>query len=166
MLTGPPQLPQRKPNRLPEYDYSQADVYFVTICTENRKQLLSIITTGVGNEATIELSRIGCEVEQTIRFINQNYPGILIENYVIMPNHLHLLIVIEDIEVKPLLSDVVGKLKSFTTRRFNQINRSKNAILWQRSYYDHIIRDSVDYANVQEYIFLNPQAWENDEYAP
>ena len=159
-----PQFPQRKPNRLVEYDYSQEGLYFVTICTENRKELLSKITIGVGSKPRVELSFIGKEVKNTIDYINQNYPGIKIENYVIMPNHVHILVEIEEIENKISLDDVIGRLKSFTTKRFNQLIRSKNSVLWQRSFYDHVIRDQDDCANVQEYIDLNPQLWLSDEY--
>lgn len=159
-----PQLQQRKPNRLVEYDYSQEGLYFVTICTENRKELLSKITIGVGSEPRVELSFIGKEVKNTIDYINQNYPGIKIENYVIMPNHVHLVVEIEDVEFKISLDDVIGRLKSFTTKRFNQFIQSKNSILWQRSYYDHVVRDQNDCANVLNYIDLNPWEWNEDEY--
>jgi len=164
MVINHPQFPRRKPNRLLEFNYSNSGVYFVTICTKGRKEFLSKIKTGIGTEPRIELSRIGYEIEHTINNINQNYQGIEIESYVIMPNHVHLLVVIESEETKLSLSDVVGRLKSFTTRRFNQIYRSKNHVLWQRSFYDHIVRDDDDYANVRNYIDLNPWKWKDDDY--
>ncbi|HWR64966.1 MAG TPA: transposase, partial [Bellilinea sp.] len=116
------------------------------------------------NEPTVELSLLGSEVVKSINYINQNSPGINIEQYVIMPNHVHLLIVIECGENKISLSDVVRRLKSFTTRQLNQIYRTENSVLWQRSFYDHVIRDPDDYANVQNYIDLNPWKWKEDDY--
>ena len=85
---------KRKNIRLKEYDYSQNGAYFVTVCTQKRRNILSRINVGEGVHPlpVIELSEIGKEIENTINFINENYDNVLIDKYVIMPNHIHMII--------------------------------------------------------------------------
>lgn len=158
-------FPTRKSNRLNNFDYSHNGVYFVTVCTENRLKLLSAITNGKGKIPLVKLSPIGTEVEKSISYINENVHGVTIENFVIMPNHIHLIVILDLEQTRTLsLADVIGRLKSFTNKRFNQIQGIQNAILWQRSYYDHVIRDEEDYGNIWDYIDRNPVMWLEDEY--
>ena len=158
-------FPTRKSNRLNNFDYSHNGVYFVTVCTENRLKLLSDITNGKGKIPLVKLSPIGTEVEKSISYINENVHGVTIENFVIMPNHIHLIVILDLEQTRTLsLADVIGRLKSFTNKRFNQIQGIQNAILWQRSYYDHVIRDEEDYGNIWDYIDRNPVMWLEDEY--
>ena len=113
----------------------------------------------------VKLSPIGTEVEKSISYINENVHGVTIENFVIMPNHIHLIVILDLEQTRTLsLADVIGRLKSFTNKRFNQIQGIQNAILWQRSYYDHVIRDEEDYGNIWDYIDRNPVMWLEDEY--
>ena len=83
--------------------------------------------------------------------------GIVIDKYVIMPNHLHMIVILEDTggDGTPPLQNVIGQLKSFTTNKFNKT-------LWQRSFHDHIIRGEEDYQKIWEYIDTNPMKWEFD----
>ena len=158
-------FPTRKSNRLNNFDYSHNGVYFVTVCTENRLKLLSAITNGKEKIPLVKLSPIGTEVEKSISYINENVHGVTIENFVIMPNHIHLIVILDLEQTRTLsLADVIGRLKSFTNKRFNQIQGIQNAILWQRSYYDHVIRDEEDYGNIWDYIDRNPVMWLEDEY--
>lgn len=158
-------FPTRKSNRLNNFDYSHNGVYFVTVCTENRLKLLSAITNGKGKIPLVKLSPIGTEVEKSISYINENVHGVTIENFVIMPNHIHLIVILDLEQTRTLsLADVIGRLKSFTNKRFNQIQGIQNAILWQRSYYDHVILDEEDYGNIWDYIDRNPVMWLEDEY--
>ncbi|MBQ8683878.1 MAG: transposase [Clostridia bacterium] len=154
------ELPKRKNNRLENYDYNTAGVYFVTICTKNRKPLLCNIVSckndTVGDDAHIVPKPIGIVVEKYIR----NVPEI--EKYVIMPNHIHLLIRIENGRMKasaPTVSvpNIVRSLKILTTK---EIGTS----IFQRSYHDHIVRDETDYAEIWDYIENNPQKWALDRY--
>ena len=152
-------LPKRKPTRLKEYDYSTPGIYFITICTHNRKCLLSNIIVGEGLCALPQntLTPIGNEIEKSIQYINDNYIGVKIDKYVIMPNHIHLILILDDSggHGNPPLQNVIGKLKSYTTNKFGNI-------LWQRSYHDHIIRGEKDYRKIWEYIDTNVIRWKKD----
>ena len=153
----------RKQLRLNNYDYSNNGAYFITVCTQGRRNILSRIIVGEGFHPlpVIELSEIGNEIEKTINFINDNYFNVFIEKYVIMPNHIHLILYLgyENLggHGNPPLQKIVGQLKSFTTKKYGKI-------LWQRSYYDHIIRNENEYAEIWNYIDSNPYKWLEDEY--
>ena len=151
-------LPKRKPTRLIGYDYSQNGAYFITICTHNKESILSnIVGEGLCALPKNILTPIGAEVEKAIQYINDNYIGIKVDKYVIMPNHIHLIIIIDNSggHGDPPLQSIIGQLKSYTT------NKYKN-ILWQRSYHDHIIRGEKDYQKIWEYIDTNVLRWEKD----
>lgn len=151
-------LPKRKPARLKEYDYSLPGAYFVTVCTHNRKCLLSsIVGEGLCALPKNMLTTIGQEIEKTIQFINESYTGVTIDKFVIMPNHIHLIVVLDDSGGRgsPPLQNVIGQLKSYTTNKFG-------ARLWQRSFHDHIIRNEQDYLKIWNYIDTNAEKWEQD----
>ena len=151
-------LPKRRPTRLKDYDYSSPGAYFVTICTKDKKELLSKITVGEGLCALpkSENTAIGDVVEKAILFINNNR-GVLVDKYVIMPNHIHLIIILDDSGGggTPPLQNIIGKFKSYTTNQFG-------GILWQRSFHDHIIRGEQDYKKIWEYIDTNTAKWKQD----
>ncbi|MBQ7034004.1 MAG: transposase [Clostridia bacterium] len=151
-------LPKRKTTRLKGYDYGAPGAYFVTICTHNRKCILSnIVGEGLCALPKNTVTSIGKEIEKSIQYINGNYIGISIDKYVIMPNHIHLIVILEDSggDGTPPLQNVIGQLKSYTTNKFGNT-------LWQRSYHDHIIRGEKDYQKIWEYIDTNPLKWELD----
>jgi len=152
-------LPNRKPTRLKNYDYSSSGYYFVTICTHNKQNILcDIVGEGLCALPSIKLSAIGQTVDESINFINDKYENICVDKYVIMPNHLHLIIAIKSggHGDPPLqLYDLIGNLKSFTTHKYGHI-------LWQRSFHDHIIRGEKDYLKIWNYIDVNPQKWRDD----
>ena len=150
-------LPQRKPTRLDGFDYSTPGAYFITICTKDKKCILGEI---VGDDAHIvpqnKLSQIGLVCEKYILNINTVYEIVRVDNYVIMPNHIHLIVIIETGgDGTPPLQDIIGRLKSYTTGKYG-------AELWQRSFHDHIIRGEKDYIKIAEYIDTNPVKWESD----
>ena len=153
----------RRHLRLNNYDYSNNGAYFITVCTQGRRNILSRIIVGEGFHPLpiVELTKIGIEIENTINFINDNYRNVFIEKYVIMPNHIHLILYLgyENLggHGNPPLQKIVGQLKSFTTKKYGKI-------LWQRSYYDHIIRNENEYAEIWSYIDSNPSKWLEDEY--
>ena len=168
-------LPKRKSPRLKKYDYSTPGYYFVTICTKDKQKLLcDIVGEGLCALPTIRLSNIGEQVKNSIEWINSNYTDIKVDKYVIMPNHIHLIIAKlpmpcyrENLETgghgdPPLhcevnigVDDVIARLKSYTT-----LKNGKE--LWQRSFHDHIIRGKKDYQKIWEYIDTNPARWEYD----
>ncbi len=155
------EFPKRKKIRLKGFDYSSCGAYFVTICTKDRSEILSNI---VGYYAYIVpntvLSEIGMVVQ---KYIN----GIVgIDKYVIMPNHIHLIIFIygyEDGTMRaspPTTQSISQLIKSFKTLVTKQIGYS----IWQRSFHDHVIRNEIEYLKIWQYIDTNPQKWEEDCY--
>lgn len=160
----------RKDLRLKHYDYSQVGYYFVTLCTENKERILCDIvgeqSVGVGFHAdpTIRLTAIGKDVEKSILILPILYNGVQVDQYVIMPNHIHLIIALEGGHGNPPLQDIVGRMKSFTTKRYNEIKGEKYLRLWQRNYYEHVIRKDSELHEVREYIVNNPAKWELDKY--
>lgn len=174
------ELTKRKPNRLKAYDYSQNGIYFLTICTAEKRPILSKIENSSGIVSNnlfrtdsvdsqnshhivgancVRLSKIGEIVENEIRKINFVYDNVCVDNYVIMPNHIHLMIRLNsrvDVQNAPTISRIVKQFKGSITK---QLGRS----IWQKSYYDHIIRDDVDYNTKWQYIDENPIKWTDDE---
>ena len=157
-------LPQRKPTRLRNYDYSQAGYYFITICTHNRKNLLSNIIVGEGLPLP-QLTIQGEIANKYILLVSKKYPSVKIDKYIIMPNHIHIIMCIDNNgrgNPSPTISNVIGWLKYNITK---QINRKYNTIgtnVFQRSFHDRIIRDEDDYLKIWNYIDTNPQKWEDD----
>ena len=152
----------RRPTRLPQFDYGSPGAYFITICTRGRACVLSGITVGAGLCARpdVTLTEIGAEVERAIVYINRAYPGVSVETYAIMPNHVHLLLLMEERpggDGAPPLQQIIGRMKSYTTRRYGDK-------LWQRSYYDHVVRGEEDYLEIWRYIDENPAKWAEDRF--
>lgn len=154
--------PKRKPNRLADYDYSSNGAYFITICTKNKEHLLSQIIVGADTirPNRIKLSKYGTIAENAINQINMHYENVFVDNYVIMPNHIHILLRIENTGGRMVSAPtVVGSLKRY-------ISTKAGVSLWQKSFYDHIIRDDNDYLVHLQYIENNPAEWllGEDEY--
>lgn len=153
-------LPKRKHLRLKEYDYSQNGAYFVTICTKNRANVLwEAVGTGIARPPW--LSQYGNVVEKAIRNIPFCYTGVSVDNYAVMPNHVHLLLRIEADEngramPVPTISTIIQQTKGYVTK---QIGRS----IWQSRFHDHVVRNQVDYDDIYRYIENNPTQWELDE---
>ena len=162
--------PHRKPNRLKNHDYSQNGAYFITICVHNRKPILSRITMGETPGLQVPprpiLSPLGNIVQTQLLALPNRYQGLSIDHYVIMPNHIHILLKLIQHEgtgggsPSPTVFDIIRVFKSLTTRECKKINPIDQ--LFQRSYYDHIIRDEYDYQIKWEYIDKNPERWYED----
>ena len=147
----------RKSIRLREYDYATNGAYHVTICTKNREKVLSrIVNVGEGLCALpkVQLTAIGEVVASTIRYIQEHESNVHIVHYVIMPDHVHLLILLEEKGGRgsPPLHEIIKRLKTYTTRCYGQV-------LWQRSFHDHIIRGRQDLEETWQYIDNNPIRW-------
>ena len=169
-------LPKRKQIRLPEYDYSTPGAYFVTICTQNRRCILSDIAVGALHEApvvSVRLTEIGRVVDQVIQSLPARYSNMTVDHYVIMPNHIHLLLRIEaeralreaplrEGETRSLLSKAVGYLKMNCSKRIH--GNRPGLQVFQRGYYEHVIRGEKDYLEIWEYIDTNPARWAEDCY--
>ncbi len=162
-------LPQRKPTRLRDYDYSNSGYYFITICTHNHKNLFgNIELQELCDIPQIKLSKIGEIVECELLKIESHYSNIEIDKFVIMPNHIHLIIKITE-RINPFptikfdISNIIGKYKAAVTRNVgNAFMHSEKHKIWQRSFHDHIIRGDEDYLKIWNYIDGNPQKWEKD----
>ena len=143
--------PQRKHPRLPEYDYAQQGAYFLTICTKHRACILSriILPESEADDASVSLTEIG---EIALRHL-QRIPGL--DSYVIMPNHIHL-IVFREAGDRSISSDI----RSFKTLVTKKVGQS----IWQTSFHDHILRDPNDYLFHREYMDKNPAKWLRDPY--
>ena len=148
--------------RLKDYDYSQTGGYFITFCTENRAPVLSCITVGKAalRLPQVELTEYGRITEKYIQNISVAYPHISVENYVIMPNHVHLLLLVGDGgqgAARPTVSAVVRSIKAL-------VRKETGKSLFQNSFYDHILRDEQDFLIHWDYIETNPGKWAEDEY--
>ncbi len=152
-------LPKRKPTRLKNYDYSSCGAYFITICTHKKQKILcDIVGEGLCALPITKLTPIGEAVKVSIKYIADNYGNISVDKFVIMPNHIHLIITNQTggRGDPPLqIYDIIGNFKSFTTHKYGKT-------LWQRSFHDHIIRRENDYLKIWNYIDTNPQKWQDD----
>ena len=167
--------PARRPNRLPNFDYSQAGYYFVTVCTQNRAFLFWNPVSAppshcsgpcVGADIIRPLcclSPLGLIVEDAIRQIPSHYPNADLMKYVVMPNHIHLILALSETGGRMIsaptksLSAIVGSMKRYTSK-------AAGFPLWQKSFHDHIIRSEADYLRIWRYMDTNPLKWELDRY--
>ncbi|MBQ9761220.1 MAG: transposase [Clostridia bacterium] len=164
-------LPQRKRIRLRSFDYNQNGAFFITICTRNRRCLLShIVGTGVLDGPQMELTNYGKIADKHLYNMSFFYDDLTVEKYVIMPNHIHLLIRIcrEESVDGPSGTPVPTKQNSMVSRFVSSFKRFCNKEygenIWQRGSHDHIIRNSRDYVNIRNYIELNPMYWKKDRF--
>ena len=184
-MTYNPTIHRRKSIRLQGYDYSQAGAYFITICTHNRVPLFGEIVDGV-----MVLNTAGQIVEKCWCAIPEHFPQVTLDEFVVMPNHVHGIITVgannhlpqhylplpsdetpiqSNEPPRPLqhgtsrtIGSMVRGFKIGVTRWF-RANTDIHAV-WQRNYYEHIIRNEDAYLKIAEYIQTNPQRWETDTY--
>ena len=159
------ELPKRKPNRLTEYDYSTPNAYFITICTQNRRNLFwTDVGAIIDRPKNLPLTALGHIVQRCIEDIPNHYPAITVDNHVIMPNHVHLLLQINtDCDgrsmIAPTVSTVVRLMKG-------AVSKQVEFPVWQKGFYDHIIRNDTDYREIWNYIECNPIRWTEDKLYP
>lgn len=144
-------LPSRKRIRLQYYDYSEENMYFITICIKDRLEILGKII-----EENINLTKEGNIVKQNISKIQKIYKNVIINEYVIMPNHIHILLLI-NYKSNVTISKVIKHFKTNITR---EIGYS----VWQKSFYEHIIRNEKEYLQIKKYIKNNVINWKKDKY--
>ncbi len=169
------ELQKRKTPRLQGFDYNNIGAYFITICTQNRKCILSrIVGTGVLDCPKIELTKYGEIADKYIRQLNDFYEHLSVESYVIMPNHIHLLLYVgktkkikengqsgtpvptNEERANSVFSQFISTFKRFCNKEYG-----KN--IWQARANDHIIRNRKDYEEHLQYIYENPARWHSDE---
>ena len=158
-------LPKRKPTRLKNYNYNTSGAYFITICTHNKRKILcNIVGDGALDVPQIDLSPIGEIVEKYIKSTN-NIKNITVDKYVIMPNHIHLLLLVKNDHINGTsrVPSPTNNIISHTVSTFKRfVNKEIGENIFQRSFHDHIIRDESDYLKIWNYIDSNPSKWNED----
>lgn len=158
-----------------EWDYATSGVYFITICTEGRAYLFGEIENG-----EMKLSPIGNIIQQEWNKSFEIRRELFCDTFIILPNHLHAIVRIDNDGVEThghaslqkngiayrsskSISSFVAGFKSAATKRVNEWCNTPGKSLWQSRFYDHIIRDSYEYINIQNYILENPLNWLQDD---
>ena len=204
-------FPQRKAVRLPAFSYSENKMYFITLCTKDKKHTLGRVAVGYDacdvpyaiKTESVVLSNTGNVVEKYIRLMDEKYSNVFVDKYVVMPNHVHMLIAVsqmrdgeDEANVRvsyfgtsqasspTILTNGTSQASSPTSRtelsssRYRQhemipkfvslfkryCNHEIGYNIWQRSYYDHVVRSEQDYRNIWNYIENNPAKWSEDKY--
>ena len=166
----------RRSIRLKGYDYSQSGAYFVTVCTQNRECLFGEIVAG-----EMVLNEFGKIVADEWIKTGEIRDEIELDAWVVMPNHFHGIVIIRrgDRPVAPTpvaptpaplsgprpksIGSLMSGFKSAVTKRINEIRKTPGISVWQRNYYEHIIRNEKSLENIRNYIIHNPAQWEEDE---
>jgi REP element-mobilizing transposase RayT len=166
----------RKSIRLKEYDYSLPGAYFITICTYDKQCILSDIIDG-----ELRLRETGKIVEECWNDIPNHFPNVELDEFVVMPDHIHGIIIIHEpvgaIHESPLpasvyerrtmmLPKIVGRFKMNSAKRINILLAASGSHVWQRNYYEHVLRDDKDLNNIRNYIAGNPVRWALDAEHP
>ncbi|MBM4462172.1 MAG: transposase [Chloroflexi bacterium] len=167
----------RRSIRLKNYDYSQAGAYFITVCTQGRECLFGGIADG-----EVRMNEYGEIVHQEWLQAAILRPSVELDAFVVMPNHVHGIVVLRDggrgtLQRAPTLErfgkptsssipTIVRLFKSVSTRRINATRQTPGAAVWQRNYYEHVIRNENELKEIREYIMNNPLKWELDEENP
>lgn len=151
---------QRKSPRLQSYDYSQSGAYFVTICTHQREMLFGTI-----NDQQMHPNHYGIIASECWSAIPEHYPAVDLDAFVIMPNHVHGILVLtgDNQGFKTVLGRVINGYKGAVTARIRQHANSKIPV-WQGRYHDHIIRNEKSLNHIRQYVLSNPQLWEKDTF--
>lgn len=162
------ELPERKGLRLKYYSYNKKGAYFITICTKDKKEILSKIIKGTDilEKPQINLSYYGKIADKYIKQIDNFYTNISVEKYVIMPNHIHLLVRLTESreDIKPFkvfkkVNNVNSEISKFVSAFKRFCNKEYGENIWQSRYFDHVIRDDRDYKEIWQYIDSNPRRW-------
>ena len=171
---------ERKRLRHPTYDYASPGAYFITTVTKGRLHLFGDVIGG-----KMRLNEFGEIVDLTWHDLPNHVAGILLDAFVVMPNHVHGIIVITDdntnvgagsvgagsepaptepahVNKRHGLPEIVRQLKTFSARRINQLRQTPGVAVWQRGYHDRIIRDDREWAAIRAYILDNPRRWAED----
>lgn len=157
----------RKEYRLKNYDYSSPNSYFITVCTKNREPILwqrnmncenENVGAAIGRPHKYTLSPYGEITETAIKNIPHIYKNVSVDEYVVMPNHIHIILTIHNENLSTGIDNIINKMKGY-------VSKTIGFSPWQKLYYDRIIRDEEEYNNKIEYIRNNPRKWtEDDEY--
>ena len=155
-------LPERRNPRLRGFDYGAGNWYFITIVARDRKRIFGTVRASVGADhdrpAFVELFPCGKIAADHLRAIPDHFPGVTVETFVVMPDHVHMILGIGNppetgrIYAAPTVPKIIAAYKASVSRRWG-------TPVWQRSFYDHVIRNRQDYEEIWQYIANNPQKW-------
>ncbi|MDZ4202724.1 MAG: transposase [Gallionella sp.] len=164
----------RRSIRLRGYDYSQAGAYFVTLCVHERACLFGAVEGDV-----VRLNEAGYLVQRLWNQLPEHCSGIELDAFVVMPNHVHGLVLLNDsgaipkghknlceVNRAPTIGDIVRAYKARCTHGINRLRGTKGLPVWQRNYYEHIIRNESSLQEIREYIANNPAQWAIDRENP
>ena len=166
--------PRRRSGRLRGYDYSTPGAYFITVCTQNRLPLFGEVENG-----DMEANGPGSVVEECWTKLPDHYDNLVLDAFILMPNHVHGVIILEDgptcvgAGFKPALPaavsrgrhgvpEIVRAFKTFSARKINEMRASTGTPVWQRGFYDHVIRNQRELDRVRAYVIDNPRRWDED----
>ncbi len=170
---------QRKLNRMPEFDYSSEGLYFITVCTKDRREYFGMVKNG-----KMVLNVYGRIVKQQWLWLAKQYSYVKLDEFIVMPNHIHGILVIEEVgtghdvgtgrdlslhrdlslqyhqyKIKSL-SELIGAFKTTSSKLIHRMGLAE--FQWQRSFYDRIIRNQKELNNIRAYIHYNPIKWQRD----
>jgi len=172
-----PEIHHRRSIRFSGYDYSQPGAYYVTVCTHEKRHLFGEII-----ESEMKLSGCGEVVRRVWEGLTRRYPAVQTDSFVVMPNHIHAIIVVNDVGAihklpsgefkravheppvrgRMLLPTVIGYFKMQTAKRINEMRDTPGAPVWQRNYYEHIVRNEDELGKIRQYIATNRLRWSSD----
>ncbi len=159
-------LYNRKNPRLDDFDYTKGSAFFITVCAKDRAFIFSDITyseIGLTDISPVnDLTEYGQLIKESLENINTFFPGVYIDEYVVMPNHFHFIIFVDRIKTSVSVSSIVGRLKSVISKKSSAGTKSNK--IFQRSFYDRIIRSDEELYHLRRYIIDNPKKWAFDEY--
>jgi len=177
--------PERKQLRLKKYDYTQEGAYYVTACTRNRECLFGDVRDG-----KMELNEYGKIVKKEWYKTGEIRKNIELDEFTVMPNHIHGVIIVAEeynnmgtcnvplrrapqrnrekfgCSVSNSISTIIKLFKASTTKQINQTRNTSKKPIWQRGFYEHVVRDEEDLNRIREYVIYNPMKWEEDKYYP
>lgn len=176
-----PDRHHRRSVRLKYYNYAQAGAYFVTVCTHERECVFGNVVDG-----EMRLNEYGKTTTVCWEEIPNHFAGVELDAFVVMPNHVHGVVVIANDRQQPpnsrathasplrkprgpqrkSIGAIIGAFKSASTKRVNEMRQAPGMFLWQRDYYEHVIRDENEWNRVREYIAANPARWAEDVNNP
>ena len=163
------EFPVRKHPRLSGHNYSSNGSYFITLCVKDMHEMFGEVVVGrdVHIAPQVQLSAYGAIAAKHIGEIKAQFQNVSIDNHVIMPNHIHMIITVKHTESdgamwtsRPTNATIPAMVRSFKTMITKEIGFS----IWQKSYHDHIIRDEAEYQRIWQYIDENPASWTEDRY--
>ena len=175
------EIHHRRSIRLKHYDYSQAGLYFITLCVNNRESLFGEII-----EDQMILNAAGAMIEKEWQALQNRFLQIELHEYIVMPNHFHAILSLQMTPrhagaplvdalvtqtITKTLSEIIGAFKSITTIKYIRGVKTYHwhgfeGKLWQRNYWEHVIRNEQSRSEIAQYIITNPQKWEIDQLRP